>query len=694
MEVYKLDISKFKTEIKYGREVLGPSGTPGAYDENAVDSPFVFWHNNKYYMLHIGFDGIGYQTALAVSTDLLHWEKEAVLFPRETLSGWDQGGIAGNWILRENDLYGVPRLKKVDGKYWMVYHSYPNKGYEAGPAQIGLAYTTDETLHQWNRLPDPILTWKDGSSWEKAGLYKGCMIEANSQYYLFYNAKNSENWIWNEQIGVAVSDDMLNWKRLSDEPIICNTSGKWDSYFCADPCVVRSDNYWIMFYYGYDGNHAQDGMAYSEDLIHWKKVPYPILSCGQPGEIDELHAHKPDVISNNGRLYHFYCAVRPGKTEDKAYNLDPTQSEGSTLKEYRCITVAMGETNKWNKKYLIDLAEKINDYWIKEKPEVGNCSWERAAYFLGNLAAYEITGRQDYLKFAQEWARQNQWKYYYKPTDPNYTKDNYMTCADYLLCGEIYAELMDKYGTEGTDEFIIRDLEKTLKDPNNDYWWWIDTIYMALNFYNIMGERQSNMRYAEKVYKLFYNSAVERKCYDTEAHLWFRDENFLPDRLLTKGGKKVFWARGNGWVFAGLARTLENISKEHPYYDEYKKIFCEMSDAIKDTQLEDGFWRTSMLEPEEYPEAETSGTVLFVLGYLKGIRLGILDKDEFYETAVKGFEGLLRDALTEEGRLYRVQGVAGWPGPVDVNNSNDYAVGTMLQVLRELVWLSEDSAWD
>ena len=342
-----------------------------------------------------------------------------------------------------------------------------------------------------------------------------------------------------------------------------------------------------------------------------------------------------------------------------------------------------------DKKYLIELAEKINDYWIKEKPDVGNCSWERSAYFLGNLAAHEITGRQDYLEFAKEWARKNQWKYYYKPEDPNYTKDNYMTCADYLLCGEIYAELMDKYGAEGTDEFIVRDLEKTLDDPKNDYWWWIDTIYMALNYYNIMAERQSDMRYAQKVYKLFFNSAVERSCYDEEEHLWFRDENFLPDRLLTKGGKKIFWARGNGWVFAGLARTLENMSKKHPYYDEYKRIFCEMAGAIKDTQSEDGFWRTSMLDPSEYPEAETSGTVLFVLGYLKGIRLGILDKEEFYETAIKGFEGLLRDALTEEGRLCRVQGVAGWPGPVDANNSNDYAVGTMLQVIRELVRLGE-----
>ena len=41
----------FRTQWKYGREVLGPSGAPGAYDEKAVDSPFVFRHGGRYHMM-------------------------------------------------------------------------------------------------------------------------------------------------------------------------------------------------------------------------------------------------------------------------------------------------------------------------------------------------------------------------------------------------------------------------------------------------------------------------------------------------------------------------------------------------------------------------------------------------------------------------------------------------------------------
>ena len=86
--------------------------------------------------------------------------------------------------------------------------------------------------------------------------------------------------------------------------------------------------------------HAQEGIAFSEDLYHWEKVDTPILKHGNAGEIDELHAHKPCVIEKDGTLYHFYCAVRESRQNDKAVNIDPTQEQGEEKTEYRCISVA------------------------------------------------------------------------------------------------------------------------------------------------------------------------------------------------------------------------------------------------------------------------------------------------------------------------------------------------------------------
>ena len=86
-----------------------------------------------------------------------------------------------------------------------------------------------------------------------------------------------------------------------------------------------------MFYYGFNGQHAQDGIAISNNLLYWDKAPDPVLANGKPGELDEYHAHKPSVLYWNGTLYHFYCA------SGKYRSGEPS---GSGSGEFRCITVA------------------------------------------------------------------------------------------------------------------------------------------------------------------------------------------------------------------------------------------------------------------------------------------------------------------------------------------------------------------
>ena len=330
---------RYSTPYKYGRAVLAPSGKPGAFDVNAVDCPFVFWHGGQYFMMYVGFDGKGYRTALAAGGDLLRWQPQGIILGDEG-SNLFESNTAGVWILRDNDLFGQPLLKKTDGKYWLVYHRYPGVGYESGPAEIGLAWTKDESLRHWERLAQPILSWKTGAAWERGGLYKGCVVFHDGRYYLYYNAKNRDRWPWHENIGLAVSDDLLHWRRHGDQPVVSVSDSGWDSVFAADPAVYRDGSRWVMYYYGYDGVHAQNGLAFSDDLFHWRKAPRPILPHGRPGELDATHAHKPSIIAQNGALYQFYCAVRPAEPADPTGNPDPTRRMPA---EYRCISVACSE---------------------------------------------------------------------------------------------------------------------------------------------------------------------------------------------------------------------------------------------------------------------------------------------------------------------------------------------------------------
>jgi beta-xylosidase len=85
-----------------------------------------------------------------------------------------------------------------------------------------------------------------------------------------------------------------------------------------------------MFYFGFNGKTAQEGIAVSRDLRNWEKFPAPVLAAGAGGDIDATHAHKPGILYHDGALYHFYTACRPYKEGDAANN-------GG---EFRCISLA------------------------------------------------------------------------------------------------------------------------------------------------------------------------------------------------------------------------------------------------------------------------------------------------------------------------------------------------------------------
>lgn len=83
-EVYK----EIKTPFKYGIVFQHPDTT------KLIDSPTIFRDNEMWHMTYIVFDGQGYETWLAESTDLLHWESKGKLLSF-TEAKWDANQKAG-----------------------------------------------------------------------------------------------------------------------------------------------------------------------------------------------------------------------------------------------------------------------------------------------------------------------------------------------------------------------------------------------------------------------------------------------------------------------------------------------------------------------------------------------------------------------------------------------------------------------
>jgi predicted GH43/DUF377 family glycosyl hydrolase len=300
------------TPYKLNQLVLRASGKAGAYDEKAVDSPFVFFHDARYYMTFVAFDGTGYQTGLASSENLLDWKPEGLILGRDPGSEITRYNVAMNWIVRENGLFSAGRLKKIRGRYVGVYHAYPQQGYEQGSAAIGLCWSSD--LRKW-AIDPPCLHPEDGAAWERGGLYKPCLVEDNGVFYLFYNAKTEEQR-WHEQTGVAISRDLRTWTRHNVNPILRNgDAGSPDQWFASDPCVLRYGQQWALFYFGLDGKGvARDLVALSPDLLKTKKCEGVLVDVGTADSVDAKYAHKPSIVCRRGVLYHFYCAVDKNDT--------------------------------------------------------------------------------------------------------------------------------------------------------------------------------------------------------------------------------------------------------------------------------------------------------------------------------------------------------------------------------------------
>ncbi|WP_229201294.1 glycosylase [Arcticibacterium luteifluviistationis] len=307
MEVPQEEMEKvfdeIKTPFKYGIVIQHPDST------KMVDSPTIFRKNNVWYMTYIVFDGKGYETWLSESDDLLHWESKGKILSF-TENTWDANQKAGYVSLVDINWASDYSVEKYQDKYWMTYLGGNTAGYEAGTLKIGLANSTTLTsATEWNTKLPPLLSPDDEDvRWfEDKTIYKSLVIRDDSKhtghpFVMYYNAKGDTAKY--ESIAMAVSDDMLTWKRYGENPVITRGKG-----ICGDAQITKIGDIYVMFYFGaFWKPGAFERFACSYDLINWTDWQGEDLLT--PSEdYDEKYAHKPWVLKWNGVVYHFYNAV-------------------------------------------------------------------------------------------------------------------------------------------------------------------------------------------------------------------------------------------------------------------------------------------------------------------------------------------------------------------------------------------------
>jgi rhamnogalacturonyl hydrolase YesR len=168
---------------------------------------------------------------------------------------------------------------------------------------------------------------------------------------------------------------------------------------------------------------------------------------------------------------------------------------------------------------------------------------------------------------------------------------------------------------------------------------------------------------------------------DNETGLYFRDGKYVYPKHTTASGKKDFWARGDGWVLAGLAKVLNDMPTTYKHRDFFEKKFVRLANAVAKLQQKDGYWTRSMMDAEQAPGPETSGTAFFTYGILWGINNGLLPEKKFAPVVNRAWKYLSTTALQADGKVGYVQpiGEKAIPGQmIDANSQANFGVGAFL----------------
>jgi len=323
------------------------------------------------------------------------------------------------------------------------------------------------------------------------------------------------------------------------------------------------------------------------------------------------------------------------------------------------------------------LAHFKDTYSGRKKPH-HIADWTNGALYVG-MVKYAAMAKDDrYWKWLKAIGEEQKWKLH---------RRKYM--ADDHTIGQMYFELFRKYGdstmTKATQERLDFIMANPSKEPitldnykHMQRWTWCDALFMSPPIWAKLSKETGNKKYSDWMLKEY--EATYQHLYDKDENLFYRDNSYIGK---LDDGNKIFWSRGNGWVFGGLTLLMDEYKVDSKEYEYFKDIYIKMAKKLIKIQTPQGHWAMSLLGQDKYPTPETSGTSFFTFGLAWGINNGLLDK-ETYQPHVERAWNALRSHINEDGMLGYVQPIGAEPGQAWKDKSEVYGTGAFLAAGSEV----------
>jgi unsaturated rhamnogalacturonyl hydrolase len=345
-----------------------------------------------------------------------------------------------------------------------------------------------------------------------------------------------------------------------------------------------------------------------------------------------------------------------------------------------------------NKTDVKTVLKAVADWQVRTPLTHHLADWTNGALYAGMVDWAAIADDDTYFNWLRDIAGKLSWNYY--------VHDNPLRRyhADDYCVGQMYVELYRKYQDKNMIKPMRAYLDQIIKDPargdlkfvnTKDYWstqrWsWCDALFMGPTVWAKIANVTHRKKYLDFMYQEY--KFTTDYLYDKDEKLYFRDSGYFTRK--EANGAKVFWGRGNGWVFAGLPIIIRELPAKYENKEYFVTIYKEMAVKLLSLQQPDGSWHASLLDPASYPNPEMSATAFFVFGLAWGIDNGYLEKEKYLPAVVNGWKAMV-SAVWPDGKVGFIQPIGADPKAVTREMTEVYGVGGFLMAGTQIYKMVE-----
>lgn len=263
--------------------------------------PSVVKFHGKYFMYYSvppkpsatkSGEELGWGIGIARSSDRVHWTRITEMKASQEVASH---GIA------------APGARVIRNQVHLFYQTYGR-----GALDSICHATSSDGVHFVEDASNPVyrpteMPWSVGRAID-AEVF---LDPPSHKAYLFFATRDPS--MHTQMLGLAAADidsdfSKGTWHDVSKAEPLLKPELPWEQICIEAPTVVKHGSHFYLFYAGaYNNAPQQIGVAVSDDLVHWKRISeLPFFPNGAPGTWNSSESGHPGVLQDGDKTYLYY----------------------------------------------------------------------------------------------------------------------------------------------------------------------------------------------------------------------------------------------------------------------------------------------------------------------------------------------------------------------------------------------------